>query len=154
MDDARVLDVPFTFTERASPVHPHLRPIWRMAAIALAVRRCGRHDRTTLRRLRVVDWLMVNPRLIPTLSNQGTTPTLRVVRFDPPLERAILFGAAEDLWAVADGTHVVLKDGGRQLADAIDGDDEIFVEEKRVATQIATLLTEDFVKSLLLSEHI
>lgn len=152
--DLETLDVPFVFRERPYAIHPHLRPVWRMASIALAVRICSRHDRSSLRRVRVADWLMVNPELVETLAQGRPTPTLRVVRFDPPLERAILYGAAEGLWTITDTGAIVLTQGGREFADALVEDREVFSREKALLESISRVLTEDFVKSLLISENI
>jgi hypothetical protein len=117
--DLSALDVPFVFHERPYPIHPHLRPIWRMASITLAIRICSRQDRSSLRRVRVADWLMVNSDLVQTLSQGRPMPTLRVVRFDPPLERAILYGAAEGLWALTDTGAIVLTQEGREFANML-----------------------------------
>lgn len=120
-DDINLDDIHFKFSPRPSPLAPDLRAEWRLAVIALILKKCW-GERATLRQLHVLNWAVRTARSREAfLKMLGRVRNLDdpVVRFEPSLNRALAFALAEELIARDSNGTIRLTAKGGMLADEV-----------------------------------
>lgn len=143
---ADVFRVPFSFTLRPIQVAGDLRPIWRLASICLILRNCWGNS-STLRQLHVLNWAIrdVENRAVFLAALGDAPPVLPIVRIEPSLNRAVDFALAENLITRA-SNRITLAERGLAFAKRIEGEPEVFIEEKvffeRIGKKVTTTLIE------------
>lgn len=129
------LVVPFHFARRPVPVPGDLRAPWKIPLLVAMLDRCCRGNRSSVRRLHVLNWAVRSPEHAATLLGalDGTLdPTMVLVRLDPSLNRAIDRARGLRLVALPKGHRVVLTAAGIRLARNLSG-------AKALAAELAIL---------------
>src|SRR4051812_18459426 len=107
-----LLEEPFTFRRRPTPISAAMRPLRRIALLVLMLDKC-QGGKASHEQLHVLNWALRNSEsqhsLVEFLRGDGH-PDKPIVRFDPSLDRATLFAEAEGLVLIE---LVGVKDGGR-----------------------------------------
>lgn len=131
-------DILFSFERQGTPLPADRRPLWRIALIVQLLSRCSRGGKSSLLRLRILDW---------AARHQGGTDAITSflagelresyapVRYDPALLRALAYGTACGVLSQANG-RVALTERGAAFAG----------ELKAAANELT--LAEGFVKSV------
>lgn len=160
MLDDELLDVPFTFRERATPLPSDLRPAWRIAVLLLLLENC-RGAQATLKQLHVLNWAIKDrgaQQAFLEFIRGEVLPSQVIVRYDPSLNRAIDFSLAEGLVlqnrdetgnATASGSHrLALSSTGRAIAAGILSQSDCLAVEKDFLASIGHKVTQGEVESL------
>jgi hypothetical protein len=95
-------DVSFTFTRRGTPLPPDRRPIWRISLLVEILSRCSRGRKSSILRLRILDWAARNAVGTRSLIDfvEGKPRQLYApVRYDPSFLRALSFGNGAKLFS-------------------------------------------------------
>lgn len=145
----RLLDAPFTFTERPVPTPAELRPQWRTTLVCLIVDACW-GKRASWHQLHVLNWATRSPVTRATyerLHQLQARPDDVVVRYDPSLDRAIDLALGERFLERKGGDIVALTARGKGVVARLSGEDAL-VEEKRFLGQVRPV-TQAFVEQLL-----
>lgn len=141
----------FRFDVRARPMPAEMRPMWRVAVLALALSR-SRKRSATLRKLHVLNWCLRNDEareMLRSVFERELPPNDLVIRFEPALMRALAFGIAEQLFELDNGRIYRLAKLGGEFVSAIDSDPTCLSEEKLLLQQVAPRLTEKLVEQLI-----
>jgi hypothetical protein len=160
MLDDELLDVPFTFRERSTPLPSDLRPAWRIAVLLLLLDNC-RGAQATLKQLHVLNWAIKDrgsQLAFLEFIHGEVLPSQVIVRYDPSLNRAIDFALAEGLVlqnmdelgnATAAGSHrLALSKAGRAIATEILSQSDCMAVEKDFLAAIGHKITQGEVESL------
>lgn len=159
-NDDDLLDVPFTFKERSTPLPSDLRPIWRIAVLLLILENC-RGMQATLKQLHVLNWAIkdrISQRAFLRFLQGSASPSEVIVRYDPSLNRAIDYALAEGLvlqnegesgQATTSGSHrLVLSSFGQKMAQDIASRSDCLVIEKEFLEVIGHKITQSEIQSL------
>jgi hypothetical protein len=144
--------VPFTFRRRPSPVPTDLRPIWRICLALLVLEKSCRGGTASLPQLHLLNWAVRNEdsrERFRAIRAHKLSPRDMVVRFDPTLNRAMEYAAAEGLVERMTEARVRITDKGRKLAREIDRTAECLVAERAFLEEIGKSVTDKFVRELL-----
>ncbi len=143
-DDMDLADVHFQFSRRPSPLPADLRAEWRLAAIALILKKC-RGERATLKQLHVLNWAMRTAKsrdaFIKMLSHDRRLDD-PVVRFEPSLNRAIALALAENLLLREPNGTIRLTEKGGRLTEEIMGASTCLAAEKEFLSRITGKVTQ------------
>lgn len=127
------LSAPFVFRERPAPIPPELRPEWRIATLVLSLHTCCRDSKSSLTRLHLLNSAVRTQesrlRLLTALKGFGR-PDVVVGRFDPSLDRAVGYAAAEGYLKLAPGKRIELTSQGVDLAKGLRAEPSLLVNEK------------------------
>jgi hypothetical protein len=137
------LDVRFTFVRRPAPIPASLRPEWRIASLLLSLQQCW-GKRATRRQLHVLNWALRTPkarRIFLHVVAGEMRPDEAIVRFDPVLDRALLFAAGESLVTIS-GEMVFLTDKGEQFVKRLMKEKDCMDDEKSFLGAIGGKLTQ------------
>lgn len=132
---SRLLDAPFTFTERPVPIPAELRPQWRITLVCLIVHACW-GKRASWHQLHVMNWATrtaVTRATYERLHQLQAKPDDVVVRYDPSLDRAIDLAAGEGLLERRGGETLVLTQAGTRLVDLVSAGDALGEEREFLA---------------------
>jgi hypothetical protein len=113
-----LIDISYSFKRRGTPLPPDRRPFWRIALIAQLLNSCCRGDKSSLLRLRILDWGSRMPGAIEEMAaflTGAVRETYAPVRYDPSFLRAVAFGVAIGLFSQK-GAHVSLTAEGIEFA--------------------------------------
>jgi hypothetical protein len=112
----------FSFTRRPTSLPPELRPMWRVAVVALILHICCRGSRSNLQRLYVLNWAVRTPEArseFSELLDGKLKPSDVIVRFDPGLLRAIDLATGAQLVKRIGGDKFELTERGHTFAKAV-----------------------------------
>jgi hypothetical protein len=116
----------FVFDLRPSPLPGDMRPEWRIAVLVMALNKCGRGGKMTLKKAHVVNWAVrdeaTRETFLRMISGNRQLEDI-VVRFDPAFNRALDLAAGEDLVSMekkTTGLIIELLEAGRRLAATLD----------------------------------
>lgn len=147
-----VLGAEFSFEVRNIPLLASLRPTRRLALLVLSLRYCCYADRSSFKRLHILNWALrtdeARKNLLALLGG-NLDPDEVFVRFEPSFGRVIDLGLGINLLHAPRGDRVQLTSRGREVADSIKEMDECLVEEKRYLEELGSSLTENKVNSIL-----
>lgn len=150
-DDTDLVDIHFEFSARPSPLAADLRPEWRLAAIALILRKCW-GERATLRQLHVLNWAVRTARsrdaFIQMLSHARRLDD-PVVRFEPSLNRALALALAENLLLREPNGTIRLTEKGSRLSEEIMSVPGCLEAEKEFLSRINGKVTQRQIDRLL-----
>lgn len=147
------LDVPFDFNERPVPLGADMRPVWRIGVLALILRKCW-GNRASIRQLHVLNWAVRTPEAREAflqVINGELPPDKATVRFEPSLQRAVAFAAAEKL-CLRVGDRIQLTAKGEELAQSVVADSNLLVDEKEFLDKIRGKISQQRVDALLMWE--
>jgi len=154
MNDAellRVLDVPFRFSERPSPVLPRHRIAWGISLVVLMLTLCSRGKKASLQKLHVLNWAVRNEYNRTTFREFLTgseSPGAMLVRYEPSLNRAIDFAAGEGLLEILDTGSIQLTSAGNEFATELISQKEVLNAEIEFFRELHLGVTEQIVKNL------
>lgn len=136
------------FTRRPIPVLPDHRPLYKIAQVLLILAE-SRGGKSSLPRLHLFNWALKSQQRLNTLRTAVHEATLSLPTwgFDPALAIALRYAVAECLIKqVANGYQ--LEDKGRKfLKDALK-DQDVFVSERIVLSEIGKGVTETMVDAV------
>lgn len=138
-----LLDVPFRFRRRPVPVPANRRLAYRLAVVLLLLRNCCRKNKSSLKRLHFLDWAIRSVRRAESVRNMRRIdlgPT--IIRYDPAVDGALRFAAAEKLVVIADG-RITLSERGHLFLSALDAEN-LLQDEKKAMQIISTHVPESW----------
>lgn len=149
-----LLDQPFMFRDRPSPVPSDLRPVWRVPVVTLLVQAC-RGGRATPEQLHVLNWAVRSSDSAATLSAYlagDLGPSDAVVRFEPALERAVAMARGFGFlrWETR---YWVLTPTGRGVAERVQRHESLLQRERTLLATLPRPLTQTAVGALLQRER-
>ncbi|RRH68140.1 hypothetical protein [Falsigemmobacter faecalis] len=133
-----------------------MRIAWRVSVILLALLHC-QGKKASFAKLHVLNDAIRTPKSRESLVNivEGRSDALSyVLRVEPAFTRALDFVVGEKLaiWGVSSKrTTLILTEAGLKAALAVDGQEDVLVEERAFLSGPAKKLTEGFVNKLLLT---
>jgi hypothetical protein len=104
----------YSFRRRGTPLPPDRRPLWRIALLAELLNTCCRGKKSSVLRLRILDWAARFPSAVDEISsylNGAIRDSYAPVRYDPSFLRGVAFGTAIGLFSQK-GAHVSLTEAG------------------------------------------
>lgn len=149
--DLPMLNIPFYFDKRPTPVPGDLRPIWRIYVLLLLLRRCCRQNRSSFARLHVLSWAMLSPEnreSLVALVNEEQDPESLIVRVEPSLNRAVDYAIGVGMIRRNDGDRFELTPSGVSAADQIYEQTDCLMVEKAVMDELGKRVTESLVNEL------
>ena len=159
-----LMEVPFTFQRRPTPIPADMRPLRRVALLVLMLDKC-QGGKASQEQLHVLNWaIRANESqyaLLEFLDGKGN-PDKPIVRFDPTLDRATLFAEGEGLVAIEligtregekvegkwPGYRVRLLELGRQLAKELISTADCFKEEREFLSKLKGKFTQGQITTL------
>lgn len=145
----------FTFHVRKGPLPGDLRPTWRITVLCLMLLRAGRAGSMSLKKALLLNWGVRTQRtrgtLLRMIDGQRSLQDVPV-RFDPALNRALDYAAAEKLVRAiskSTGSIVMLLPAGEKLATQVFESKECLEVEKAFFNSVRHRLPEEKVKELL-----
>lgn len=149
--DLPEFDVRFSFNRRPISIPGDLRPIWRIGLLTILMTQCCRQQRSSLTRLHVLSWAIrskENYEDMLDLISGDLSPDSLIVRFDPAVNRAIDFAIGEGVMARVDGSRIELTALGKQFAQEIFDDINVYATEKLLAASLKQKVSETLVDSI------
>lgn len=149
--DTFASDARISFEQRPRPVPGELRPLWRVALLALVVRLAGRNDQCKLFKVRVLDWALqqrANQNLLNQFVQGVRRPDEVVYRVDPSFQRALNIAMADQILAWTDAHALTLTPRGQLLVQEVLGQEELLMEEQFFLRAVSRRLTEQRLKVL------
>lgn len=156
----RTLDFPFqaihtlTFHPRPQPLSASLRPIYRIAQIALVLKTNCRGNIASLLKLQFFNWLLKSSSL-QKIIEQGLTQqsvfTLELIHMDPMVNLALNYAFAESLITVTNNSRFKLTEKGHKFISLILQDDQsILADEHKLLRIIGQNVSEIKLREILL----
>jgi hypothetical protein len=136
----RTIDFPFqaidtlTFSPRPQPLPASLRPIYRIALIALVLKTNCHGNTASLLKLQFFNWLLKSSSLQELIEDRLTHQsvfTLELIHLDPMVNLALRYAFAENLISVTNNSKYKLTEKGNKFADRILQDEQSVLAEKR-----------------------
>lgn len=149
--DTALVDIHFGFSRRPSPLAADLRAEWRLAVIALILKKCW-GERATLRQLHVLNWAVRTARsrdAFIKMLNRDRRLDDPLVRFEPSLNRAIGLALAENLLLRDANGTVRLTEKGNRLSEEIMSASSCLEAEKEFLSRITGKVTQRQIDHLL-----
>ena len=150
-------DRSFSFERRSTPVPGDLRIGWRLP-LTLLMLNSSRGKKASLAKLNLLNDALRSKRSLEKLSKIIRRETALIewrMRVEPALGRNVdlMIGGQLAEWRVANGRAAIcLTDHGREVAETLEGDTEIFVAEKAFLKEISSKVTEGFVNQILVAD--
>lgn len=148
----RTLDSPFTFTRRPVAVPADVRASWKVLLVLEMLDKCCRGNRSSLRRLHLLNWATRSPDhaevLLGALSG-SVDPATVLVRLDPSLDRAIARARGYGYVIASRGNRVTLTRAGQGLLKGVDTSGVLEVERailKQIGHQLSEGKTDDILE--------
>jgi hypothetical protein len=147
-----LVDIPFTFHQRPTPLEPQFRVIWGLSILVLILYICSRGKKSSVSRLHFLSWAVRSAEnrenLIELLENRDS-PLAALVQYDPSFDRAIAYALAEKLVETDNGKTICLAPNGLALAQQIIQTENCLKEEKDFLTKKEVFVTETQAKIFL-----
>lgn len=144
------IDVPFSFTERPTPLAGDLRPAWRVCLILLMLLN-SRGQRATLQKLHLLNSACRSEatRRAFLRYTQGDARKDEIIpRVEPSLIRAVNLARGEGLIEVEKGKNLKLTPKGKNTADRLDTAEDCMAVEKEFLRAVGKFATESNVENL------
>lgn len=136
----RTIDFPFqtidklTFSPKPQPLPASLRPIYRIALIALVLKTNCQNKTASLLKLQFFNWLLKSSSLQELIEDRLTHQsvfTLELIHLDPMVNLALRYAFADSLISVTNNSKYKLTEKGNQFTDRILQDEQSVLAEKR-----------------------
>ena len=144
------IDVPFSFTERPTPLPGDLRPAWRVSLILLMLFN-SRGQKATFQKLHLLNSACrsKDTRNAFFRYTQGEVRKDEIIpRVEPSLIRAVNLARGEGLIEVEKGRNLKLTPKGQQVAIQLNAIEDCMAVEKQFLRAVGKFATEKNVESL------
>ena len=144
------IDVPFSFTERPTPLAGDLRPAWRVGLLLLMLLN-SRGQKATLQKLHLLNSACRSEetRRAFLRYTQGEARKDEIIpRVEPSLIRAVNLARGEGLIEVEKGKNLKLTPKGENTASQLDSTEDCMVVEKEFLRAVGKFATESNVEDL------
>lgn len=141
------IDTPVRFARRPDPVPADLRLSWRLAVLAMILRRC-RADTATVQQLHVLSWAIKSTRsraVFLRWANGEKRPDDVIVRFEPSLSLSIDLASGSGLVTRSSNGRIKLTEKGLLLAEAANKNPNMLSFEKEFLNELPRRVTQRFV---------
>ena len=139
-----------SFTERATPLYPNYRPMYKVSQILMVLYYNGFAGKASLLKLHLFSWGLKSTQNLDTLKTFVTSNFKNKLHFfgiESTLNRALNLAYAEKLIDFKNGSYSLLEKG-RNFAESIDKDDSLFISEKQVLKLIGKKIPEKVINNL------
>jgi|SRR5690554_4992030 hypothetical protein len=139
-----------SFTERATPLYPNYRPMYKVSQILMVLYYNGFAGKASLLKLHLFSWGLKSTENLDTLKTFVTSNFKNKLHFfgiESTLNRALNLAYAEKLIDFKNGSYSLLEKG-RNFAESIDKDDSLFISEKQVLKLIGKKIPEKVINNL------
>jgi hypothetical protein len=139
-----------SFTERATPLYPNYRPMYKVSQILMVLYYNGFAGKASLLKLHLFSWGLKSTENLDTLKTFVTSNFKNKLHFfgiESTLNRALNLAYAEKLIDFKNGSYSLLEKG-RNFAESIDKDDSLFISEKHVLKLIGKKIPEKVINNL------
>jgi hypothetical protein len=144
-------DSPFVFSPRPSAIPADQRPDWRVILILLTLYKCCRSNKSSFKRLHVLNWATRNEEARQNffmLLDGKINPGDIIVRHEPGLNRAIDLALGERLLRIIKGNRVELTEHGLSVVQEIEKSHDCLKLEREFLDVVSRRLTEQKVQEL------
>jgi len=148
----RTIDFPFqaietlTFNPKPHPLAASLRPIYRIALIALVLKTNCRNNTASLLKLQFFNWILKSTslqKLIEDRINQQSVFALELIHIDPMINLALRYAFAENIISITNSSKYKLTDKGHEFVDRILKDEQsILTTEQELLIRIGQRISE------------
>lgn len=144
------IEIPFSFTERPTPLAGDLRPVWRIGLVLLILL-YSRGQKATLQKLHLLNSAC---RSHPTREAylryaQGQASKDEIIpRIEPSLNRALNFARGQGLLEIEKGKNIKLTASGLSAAREIEAATDCLIAEKEFLQAIKFFSTETNIEDL------
>jgi hypothetical protein len=126
------------------------RIMYKLAQMVLIFGNCCGNKGCSMQKLQMISLgLSAKDEMDNLLAYVNGTNQYPVIRFDPSVNRAILFGLAEQIVLRQANGLFRLTAKGKTFLDEITGDNQLLILEKDSLRQLTTRLTEDMIKNIM-----
>jgi hypothetical protein len=142
------VDVPIVFRERPVPVAGVDRVPWRLAALALTLRRC-RRNQTAVAAVHVLMWALSSARsrgVFLAWWSGRRSPVTSTFRFDPQVDSTIDLALGSGLVRARASGRLQLTDAGVTFADAILATDDLLATERAFLDELPRSIAESEIR--------
>jgi hypothetical protein len=143
-----------TFSPRPQPLPASLRPIYRIALIALVLKTNCHGYTASLLKLQFFNWLLKSSSLQELIEDRLTHQsvfTLELIHLDPMVNLALKYAFADNLISVTSNSKYKLTDKGHEFANRILRDEQsILAKERELLIRIGQRVSEVRLKEALL----
>lgn len=139
-----------SFTERATPLYPNYRPMYKVSQILMVLYYNGFAGKASLLKLHLFSWGLKSTENLEVLKIFVTSNFKNKLHFfgiESTLNRALNLAYAEKLIDFKNGSYSLLEKG-RNFAESIDKDDSVFIYEKQVLKLIGKKIPEKVINNL------
>lgn len=140
-----------SFTERATPLYPSYRPMYKVSEILMVLYYNGFGGKASLLKLHLFSWALKsteNLELLKEFAISNGQSKLRFFGIESTLNRALNLAYAEKLIDFDNGSYSLLEKG-RNFAISIEKDKSLFVNEKQILKVIGKKIPERAINSLI-----
>ncbi len=139
------IDFPFqaietmTFSPRPQPLPASLRPVYRIALIALILKTNCRGNTASLFQLQFFNWLLKSSslqELIEERLSHQSVFTLELIHLDPMVNLALKYAFADGLISITNNSKYKLTDKGQEFANLIRDEQSVLAEERKFLERI------------------
>lgn len=136
----RTIDFPFqaidklTFSPRPQPLPASLRPLYRIALIALVLKTNCQRNTASMLKLQFFNWLLKSSSLQEVIEDRLTHQsvfTLELIHLDPMVNLALKYAFADNLISVTNNSKYKLTEKGNGFADRILQDEQSVLDGER-----------------------
>jgi hypothetical protein len=148
----RTIDFPFqaidtlTFSHRPQPLPASLRPLYRIALIALVLKTNCQSNTASMIKLQFFNWLLKSSSLQEVIEDRLTHQsvfTLEMIHLDPMVNLALKYAIADNLISVTNNSKYKLTGKGNEFADRILQDEQsVMAWERGLLVRIGQQITE------------
>lgn len=146
------LDFPFqaieklTFEARPRPLPASLRPVYRIALIALVLKLNCRGNTASLIKLQFFNWVLKDPHLrrhIEQRLDTQTVFTLELIHMDPMVNLALKYAYADGLISVTTNSKYKMTAKGAEFAQKLaDAPDDILRNDRELLARLGQRISE------------
>lgn len=140
-----------SFTERATPLYPSYRPMYKVSQILMVLFYNGFGGKASLLKLHLFSWALKSTENLDLLKEFATSngqSKLHFFSIESTLNRALNLAYAEKLIYFENGSYSLLEKG-RNFAISIDEDKTLFINEKQILKLIGKKIPEKTINSLI-----
>jgi hypothetical protein len=146
------IDFPFqaigklTFSPRPQPLPASLRPVYRIAVIALVLKTNCRGNTASLLKLQFFNWLVKSSSLQEFIEDRlirESVFTLELIHLDPMVNLALKYAFADSLISITNNSKYKLTEKGNEFADRIlQGEQSVLAGEREFLVRIGETISE------------
>ncbi len=155
-----MIDFPFRaidtliFSPRPLPLPASLRPIYRIALIAIVLKINCRGNAASMLKLQFFNWMLKSPSIQKKIEGRLAEQTvfeLELIHLDPMVNLALKYAFADRLIAVTSRSKYMLTQRGSKFAESILEDEQsVLAEERKLLMRIGQRVSEVMLKQELL----